>query len=437
MKTPLWYEEKTDLVEKYGIATVDAPSLSEAERDRRWLAVRRKMFLRKLDCLVLFGNDLFYGMGMANVRYMTQLNSSMTTVCVFPLVGDPIAFNGPPHMNLPSHQGRARGAWVDDVRPNTGIRAVVDAIRDLGFAGGSIGVVGFGTHHSGNNLPWYWMNALIESLPDGKVNDETALLNEARMIKSEEEITLLRRAGEVALRRVQRMIAEARPGISERELWAAMEHEQLLAGGEPQTFNLLSSGAITDPVESGLQHLLHGIESPASPTGSVLDVGHLVVCEFHTQVEGYLAATEFSLFLGDPPSELERIHQTAVACHQAALDNIAPGAVLRDTWRAIRAPMEAEGMDFVELGFHGHGLASPEYPSGIVYREEDQHVFGTHTIGAHTFEVGMVLGLNVDVHDPSWRKDVGVMLGDMVVVTEDGCEPLVGIPTDVFGLSVA
>ena len=36
----------------------------------------------------------------------------------------------------------------------------------------------------------------------------------------------------------------------------------------------------------------------------------------------------------------------------------------------------------------------------------------------------MVFGLNCDLHDPAWRRDVGVMLGDMVRVTPDGAEYL-------------
>jgi hypothetical protein len=43
----------------------------------------------------------------------------------------------------------------------------------------------------------------------------------------------------------------------------------------------------------------------------------------------------------------------------------------------------------------------------------------------------MVFGLNVDLHDPSWRRDVGLMLGDTVVVKPDGAEYLCNTPLDL------
>ena len=48
----------------------------------------------------------------------------------------------------------------------------------------------------------------------------------------------------------------------------------------------------------------------------------------------------------------------------------------------------------------------------------------------------MVFGLNIDLHDPAWRRDVGVMLGDMVAVTPGGVEYMCQIPLDVFAVPV-
>jgi len=42
-------------------------------------------------------------------------------------------------------------------------------------------------------------------------------------------------------------------------------------------------------------------------------------------------------------------------------------------------------------------------------------------------EENMVFGINIDIHDPAWRKDVGVMYGDTVLVTSNGPECLVGV----------
>jgi hypothetical protein len=47
-----------------------------------------------------------------------------------------------------------------------------------------------------------------------------------------------------------------------------------------------------------------------------------------------------------------------------------PGRPLREVYTAFHRHVEAAGMDFVELGFRGHGLAGIEFPT-VVYREGD------------------------------------------------------------------
>ena len=89
---------------------------------------------------------------------------------------------------------------------------------------------------------------------------------------------------------------------------------------------------------------------------------------------------------------------------------------------------EKAGLDFVELGFHGHGMASPEFPT-VIYRPGygPPSLNGTG-IGDLMFEEGMVFGNNIDLSNPKWKPDVGCMFGDMVVVRENCAERLVDIP---------
>jgi len=43
----------------------------------------------------------------------------------------------------------------------------------------------------------------------------------------------------------------------------------------------------------------------------------------------------------------------------------------------------------------------------------------------------MIFGTNIDIHNPRWKTDVGVMFGDTVQVTSSGGRRLVGIPLDL------
>lgn len=432
MQTPLWYGEMDQVTEGKQLLPLDVPTMSLDERDRRWSAVREKMFFRGLECLILVGTDSASSTGMANVRYLTQLGPIVGAFGIFPLSGDPVVFYGAPHMHIPTGPWRQiAGGWIEDVRPDAGVKGILDGLAEAGLGSGRIGVVGYRHMLSPlSNVPAAFLDALRRGLPDAVITDETAIVDEVRLIKSEEEKQFLRRAGEIAVKRIERMMATAKPGVTEAEVWAAMEHEAIINGGEPGTFNLLSSGPVTGS-NGRVVDLLHGSEPPHTATLRELQEGDLIICEFHTSYGGYLAGTEFSVFIGEAPPQLVRLHDAAAEIVRMAKDLFTPGRSVREVHSAFHRYIEGQGFDFIELGFHGHGLASPEFPA-VVYREADLGAMWQAGVGNVRLRENMVFGLNIDVHDPAWRRDVGVMLGDMVAVTPDGAEYMCKIPLDAF-----
>ncbi len=405
------------------------PQLSLAERDRRWKATRQAMAAEGLDCLLLWGNDLFWDMGMVNVRYLTQIASKLSAFVIFPLKGEPIVFTGLPHMNRPFSIYLSLQDWVHDIRVNVGIPKVGETLKELGYEKGRIGVVGYGTTLVPDNVTHRDYTALLEMLPNATFVGATELVAKQRTIKSAEEISMLEKAGKVAYETIQTMIGSARPGVRECELYADIVHSQISRGCEPVVFHLLHSGPATAPLSEGLQHLVHGAEPPGAPTMRPLQKDDLVVTEFHTSWGGYLVAAEFSVYLGKAPKELVRLHEVARECFFSGIDKMRPGVTCRELWEAFRKPSDAAGMDYVELGFHGHGLASPDYPS-VTYKSREAPMLTGDALGDVVLQENMVFGTNIDMFDPRWRTDVGIMLGDTIQVTRDGPRRLINTPMD-------
>src|SRR5690349_13071457 len=75
------------------------PQVSLAERDRRWQAIREKMVASGIDALILIGTDIFWGMGMANLRYVLQVDCATGAEALFPADGLPVVWSGSPHVN--------------------------------------------------------------------------------------------------------------------------------------------------------------------------------------------------------------------------------------------------------------------------------------------------------------------------------------------------
>jgi Xaa-Pro aminopeptidase len=272
---------------------------------------------------------------------------------------------------------------------------------------------------------------LNKLLPHATFANASAMLQEMRIVKSEDEIDMLRGAGKIARKVVDAMVSMARPDVTEAELYAEMIRTQIANGGEPNVFNLLSSGPVEHP-SGELWHLLHGCEQPLVPTTRPLKAGDIVIAEWHTKYGGYRCHTEYTVYLGKKaPQELLDIWSVSVECLEASKQALVAGRTIRDAVTMIRKPAEKAGLDFVELGFHAMGLASPEFPT-VIYREGyGGNTLNGHGIGDFVLEEGMCFGNNIDLHNSRWKPDVGCMLSDFMVVRPGKAECLIGTPTEL------
>ncbi len=403
------------------------PQLSIKERERRWRSTRECMARKEIDCLIVWGNTISQGLGMTNVRYLTQVGSWHGGIALFPYEGEVTLFSAPPHMSAPFNAYLAAQDWIQDIRPYS-MKAIVEEIKDRGFRRARLGLVTYGNVVAGNNLTYHDYMTLTRGLPEATFTDVSEMIEELRRTKGPEEIAMLERSGAIARKVVDTMIEKVAPGVRENELYAAMISTQLVEGAEPNIFILMSSGPIGGDGTTRIR-LIHGNDQPLCPTSRKLEKGDLVICEFHVSYGGYLSAVEFTVAVGDPPKEMRELHSVAVECLEACMEHCRPGVTIHQLAAKIREPVEARGFDYLELGFHNHGLSSADFPT-IVYKSGLGRMGGD---GLPDFPLhkDMVLGTNIDIHNPHWKTDVGVMLGDTIHVIPSGGRRLVGIPLDL------
>lgn len=409
-----------------------SPQFTTAERDRRWDRVRKKMLLAGLDVLVFFGNDIYWGMGMANVRYMFQVDSQIGADAAFFLSGEPVLWHGVAHMNRPTSMYESLPTWFDDIRPRGGMPAIADELMARGLGNGRIGLVGFSsTIQTTPTLLHRDVVDLEKLLPNAKFTQASWLLEEMRVVKSEEEIGFLRKAGKIARKVVDAMVEAARPGVPDAAVYAEMIKTQIANGGDPNIFNLFAAGPL-EHSSTDLWHLLHGCEQPLTPSMRPLEKGDIIVAEWHTKYGGYRCHTEYTVYLGkNAPKELLRIWDVSVECLHASKEALVAGRTIREALAIIRKPAERAGLDWVELGFHAMGTASPEFPTVVYPEGYGANTLNGHGIGDFVLEEGMTFGNNIDLHDSRWKPDVGCMLSDFMVVRPKQAECLIGTPLEL------
>ena len=398
------------------------PQLPLRERDRRWAAIRARMAKENIDALLVIGNDLSYGLGMANIRYFSQIAARHGGYLVFPLSEQPAAFIGAPHMAKPTNiYGHAQD-WLKDVQANHGIDSVLQALKQRVSPLGKVGIVSGANRLQPDNIPHLAWARIVEVLKGVEIVDASGIVYDIRTIKSEDELDFIRKAGQLHQKMVQSMIDTAAPGVTEAEVYAAMTYEHIRNGGEAEIFNLFLSGPINAPEQ---QHLLHGLDSNISPTQRVLRLGDTIISETHSKYGGYMTQAELTVCVGEPPDRYKRLYDAAVECLNAAIEKLKPGNPLSDALEAEKRVMHKYGLDWIELGFHGHGLGSPEDPTAIFMGNTERS--WPNGQEETLLEENMVLATNIDIHDPSFRRDVGVMYCNTLIV-KDTPEVLVKVP---------
>lgn len=235
--------------------------------------------------------------------------------------------------------------------------------------------------------------------------DGHRLMEEARKIKSADEIALMRWTIEVCERGIERMYNEIRPGMSENELWAWLHFENIRNGGEWIETRLLSSGERTNP----------WMQESSDKT---LREGELLC--FDTDLigpYGYCADISRAWSVGHvPPSdEQRRLYAIAYEQVQTNMALLKPGLSYREfSEKAWKIPDEFYHNRYCAIS-HGVGLCD-ESPA-VAHWGNDWQNSGYDGV----FEENMVVCVESYIGEQGGAE--GVKLEQQVLITADGiCE---------------
>ena len=320
----------------------------------------------------------------ASVRYLTGFTGSNGTVLALP--GEAVFFTDPRY----AIQSRREVSCRTQVCKGPILTAVAATVagkrlRRLGFEPAHLSYEGFDALRA--NMP---VNASLEPV--------SGWLEAHRMLKSPSEIELIRRSVETNSKAFELAARRVRPGMSERDLAAEIDHQMRRLGAEKPSFETI----VAYGERSALPH--------AHPTGAVLKSGQLVLVDMGAFQEGYASDMTRMLFLGAPAARIQRLYRAVLEAQLAAIDAVRPGVTTAHVDRQARNVLKAYKLDraFVHSTGHGLGLEIHELPR-IGKKDKTRLAAGM----AITIEPGVYLeGVG------------GIRIEDTVVVTATGCEVL-------------
>ena len=320
------------------------PTLSIAERDRRWRRLREEMRSAGLDALISLPNQGHWDQFGADTRYMTQIGGTQSEVgAVLPLEGEVTAIvRG---ANEIEWWGLAQD-WVKDIRPSRRSygEPVIERLKEIRAE--RIGIVGLaGLMRAPEGIvPWGTFEKIRAALLKAKFENATDLMQEVRSVKSTEEIAFIEKAAEIIGQAIEALIIHAKAGARENELIAEMLREIVRQGGEPITMLLFGTGG---PEVPWAQRVF---------TARELKPGDLINTEVEGKYAGYIAQALQPIALGPKPQKLEEIFDATKVIFERMLKFLKPGITFGEIVSFYQDQVKSAGYEPDGALLHGRGL---------------------------------------------------------------------------------
>ncbi|WGX95009.1 M24 family metallopeptidase [Nocardioides sp. L-11A] len=393
---------------------------AQSERSYRWTRTHAFMDDRGLDGLLVFGSDRSdrydAGQYLGNDRRYQHL--------VVPRDGDPvmIGFSAQVAAQNMLSKERELDSWIDDLRIGRHTVLMPQVVEELGLAGRRLGVIGLGwgsPFAAGGWVPkptWEAISARLEGTEFVDVTADFGLLMACRSERDQERLARAAAAGDQAVRVVREL---AKPGVSERELYAAA-YASMLSDGMRVTWMLMQSG-IDNYAWGEPSWLIR--EEPSRVLEDQDIVGFEMFptfAELNTHING-------SVLVGEPPAATLRCAEIARTAYEVGRDLLAPGRSFREVAEAMEEPLAEAGAWHItpHVAALNPLLAGGGLDVGIDrqvpgFAERFPHVDAENALFDFEIQEGMTFSLQPDARlGRHWA-----LVGGVVVATGGGCREL-------------
>ncbi|PID21153.1 hypothetical protein CSV61_10040 [Sporosarcina sp. P3] len=372
-------------------------TFTEEDINTRVVDCQRKMGEQGFDALLVSAesNLTYYCNFHTHAPWTTFTRSSFLFI---PRTGKPLLYV---HVfQVPDAQQITIGCDVRGYESLTGPTAsqLKGLMEELNIANGTIGMEKGNEQVIGFQLNLY--EELKSELPNVQFTDASSLIWSQRMIKSSKEIACIRKACVATSYAHDKVFANIKEGMTEREISRLVQMYMLEGGADSPGFVILTSG-----IEN-----YDRISKTA--TDRILVDGDYIFLDVGARYNGYWSDFCRTGVIGAASEERKAYQQKIHEVTLRASEVMRPGVPVAEVARACAREMERVGIDAnFECGRFGHGmgLMSTEPPSITIYDDT-------------VLEEGMIINL-----EPGLVNELGVFnLEENFVITKDGSDILSG-----------
>ena len=381
--------------------------ISTPELERRWKAIREMMRERKIDYLVMQNSEEYLG---GTIRWFTDLSArwQFPMTVIFPVDDEMTTINcAGDHRTEQFPSEKVQPHWGQPPWAVRGIKNTLGApyfltipytnTMDAELAVGvlkekkkpTVGLV----ETAFMPVPFY--QYLVNNLPDAEFVDATEWVDEIKVIKSPEEIELIKATAALQDRAIEHLRKTIKPGMRDFEVYAEIKYSTIRSGSERQLVQV-GSGPPETPVRFFVRHFQNRMIREGDKVSVLIETNG---------PGGYYTEIMKCFMVGrKPPQALQDAHGVAMEVQRMNVDRLKPGADPKELWYMTNDFLKSKGYEpNLRLYSHGQGLSLVERPL-IRYNE-------TWKIKA---------GMNITVHPMVFNKTVWATVCENWMVGEDG-----------------
>ena len=299
-------------------------------------------------------------------------------------------------------------SWVEDSRPyedhEDWIEHTRDVLADLGKKDARIGL-----QYDSFFLTSRDEKRLTAALDKATFVDGSGLVEEGRMVKSEQEIEYIRQAARTAEAGLRAGIEACAVGVTENDVAAEIHRAQIKAGSEYTGLPIFIRAGDRDSMTHSTWYR------------NVLQPGESVTIEMPGCINRYHAATYQQIYLGDPPELLRRAREIGAKVMAETKSAIRPGVPAGEIHRLVQDSLEEA------MGAGSKRNSRVAYSIGIAFAPDwgEGHIISMTEGETRPLQEGMTFHLlagHVTLQGLDGVKRA--VNSDTILVTEDGCETL-------------
>jgi Xaa-Pro dipeptidase len=295
--------------------------------------LRAAMKKAGLDALVAFSQDnVTYTAGFLTPSHLHNRFRRTITIIASDKFAAQIVVNV--EENLARERSRFRDIRAYNQFTQDPADVLADALTEAGVASGKIAI-------ELDYMPAQDYMRLREQLPNAKFVPCKDLYFTTRMVKTDEEVAILRKVGELTDRVACEVLREIRPGMTEKAVGQLISNKMMDGGCDGLKYQVGSG------VRSGITNCV--------PTDKKIEKGDVIRIEILGEMEQYRSNVTRTAVLGEPTDEQKKIWDVMIGSREACKAMLKPGLPVADLYRTYVDYLTKRGIE-PTLKFLGHGI---------------------------------------------------------------------------------